>query len=125
MKLRVRGNSLRLRLTRGEVDALVREGRVEEHVAFAPDPAARLVYAVEARDVAVVAAALAPGEITVVVPVALARTWASSDEVGISREQAVGAEGTLKLLIEKDFTCLVPREGEDGSDAFPHPKASR
>jgi hypothetical protein len=30
----------------------------------------------------------------------------------------------LKILVEKDFACLAPREGEDESDMFPHPKAA-
>ena len=25
------------------------------------------------------------------------------------------------ILVEKDFQCLAPREGEDESDMFPHP----
>ncbi len=32
---------------------------------------------------------------------------------------------TLTLLLEKDFACLVEREGEDESDMFPHPHAGQ
>ncbi len=28
---------------------------------------------------------------------------------------------SLKILVEKDFACLAPREGEDESDMYPHP----
>ena len=37
MKMRIRGNSLRLRLTRSEVTNLVDSGCVEESIGFAPD----------------------------------------------------------------------------------------
>ena len=35
-------------------------------------------------------------------------------------EQSLG-DGTLSLLIEKDFKCLTPREGEDEYDGFANP----
>ena len=28
----------------------------------------------------------------------------------------------LKILVEKDFACLAPREGEDETDMYPHPQ---
>ncbi|MGH9600687.1 MAG: DUF7009 family protein, partial [Terracidiphilus sp.] len=37
MKLRIQGNSLRLRVTRAELDRLAGNGRVEETVYFAAD----------------------------------------------------------------------------------------
>jgi len=122
MKLRIRDNSLRLRLTRGEVDALIREGKVLAHVRFSPED--RLLYALaQAPDATRVSARFAQGELLVVVPSPMARSWAASEEVGMEAEQAIGAEGVLRILIEKDFACLKPREGEDDLDAFPHPKA--
>jgi hypothetical protein len=54
------------------------------------------------------------------VPVDVARAWTDGEEVGI--ESAAGA--TPRILVEKDFACLSPREGEDDGDAFPNP-ASR
>ena len=36
-------------------------------------------------------------------------------------DQDVGGDEPLRILVEKDFACLVEREGEDDSDAFPHP----
>ena len=48
--------------------------------------------------------------------------WVDSDEVSISSEQQLDQGGLLKILVEKDFACLAPREGEDESDMFPHPQ---
>jgi hypothetical protein len=44
MKIRMRGNSVRLRLTRGEVARLAAVGRVEEATEFGLGPEARLIY---------------------------------------------------------------------------------
>jgi len=41
MKLRIKGTSLRLRLTQGEIRALAQQGMIEERVPF---PHAQLVY---------------------------------------------------------------------------------
>ena len=123
MKLRIRGNSLRLRLTRAEVDALATDGRVEDAIAFGPDPAARLVYAVVVSDGAEVAAEWSGRAIAVHVPRAAAREWAASERVGIEHDQSIGKGGALRVVVEKDFACLKPREGEGDEDAFSNPNA--
>ncbi|MFV8755492.1 DUF7009 family protein [Nannocystaceae bacterium ST9] len=119
MKLRIRGDSLRLRLTRSEIDRLCEQGRVAQSIHFGPGPA--LEYAIALAEQSSIEARFDGATITVVVPRALAIAWASGDEVGLSHAQAL-PEGELRLLIEKDFHCLVPR-GEQDDDAFPHPKA--
>ena len=120
MKLRLRGNSLRLRLTQREVNDLVAVGSVEEKTAFGPG--ASLSYAIALGEVPTVGASFDAGAIRVTVPFAEARAWATSDRVGIEAEQATATAGEpLRLLIEKDFACLKPRTGEDDRDAFPNP----
>ncbi|GIT14245.1 MAG: hypothetical protein CM1200mP36_00010 [Gammaproteobacteria bacterium] len=38
-------------------------------------------------------------------------------------EQSLDDGGRLKILVEKDFVCLAPREGEeDEADMFPNPR---
>jgi hypothetical protein len=118
MKLRTRGNSLRLRLTRPEVAAVGRGERLEEVVSFAPGE--RLVYALECAGHAV-NARFAGGCVTVQVPAREAAEWSVSDRVGIEAEQPVEPGVVLRILIEKDFACLTAREGEDDADAFPNP----
>lgn len=119
MKLRIRDNSIRLRLTRGEVDRLAREGRVASAIAF-PD-GARLEYAIEsAAGPDAPTADYAGNCVRVRAPGAAIRAWASSGQVSISGEQPLAAGG-LSILVEKDFACLTQREGEDESDMFPHP----
>jgi hypothetical protein len=123
MKLRIKGNTLRLRLTQTEVARLGAEegGRVEDEVLFAPGVSLR--YAIEARDGADAADApradYADGAVRVVVSASVARRWIASDDPGIAGEQPNGSADPLRILIEKDFACLH-RESED-ADAFPNP----
>jgi hypothetical protein len=119
LKLRIQDNSIRLRLTRSEVDALDADGSVTASVSF-PD-GARLEYAVETSSLTgQPRAQFSADRLVVQVPQAIARQWAVTEEVSISGAQPL-EDGELSLLIEKDFACLTPREGEDDSDMFPHP----
>jgi hypothetical protein len=122
MKLRIRGNTLRLRLARGEVNQLAETGEVREAVAFGSGATDRLGYAIVASgDAAVTSARLSGGSVEVIVPRALAREWAANETVGFEAEQPVGGGLSLHILVEKDFACLTPRKGEDDTDAFPNP----
>lgn len=117
MKLRVRGDSLRLRLTRGEVEAFGRDGRVEEAVRFGAG--VRLSYALERGDA--LSARLDGARVVVTVPADVAREWCDTDRVAIEGSQPVGDGASLRLLVEKDFACLKTRSGESDADAFPNP----
>lgn len=121
MKLRIKGASLRLRLTQGEVRALAERGQVEEHVPFAPG--AQLTYRLM-RDAATaqISASLRDNVVEIRVPEGLANEWCANQEVTLSHHQAV-PQGALLITLEKDFACLAPRQGEDESDNFPHPGA--
>lgn len=122
MKLRIRGNSVRLRLTQSEVAALAAEGEVSERTAFGGG--SDFSYALSADPRADrVQAALVGGRLSVTLPAAVAAEWAASERVGIEAEQPGDAGETLRILIEKDFACLAERPGEDDSDAYPHPEA--
>ena len=122
MKLRIRDNSIRLRLMRGEVDALKRDGIVSAQTDF---PGGRtLSYRLESSPASVKTEAfLSAAEVTVRVPETLALAWASTEQVSIADEQQLADGQTLHILVEKDFACLAPREGEDESDMYPHPNA--
>ena len=123
MKLRIRGDSLRLRLGQTDVATLGREGRVAETTHFGPEHA--LVYAIEtSADVGAIEARWKDGELTVVVPASTAKQWLDTEQVGLTHEQSIDDERALAILIEKDFQCLVPREGEGDGDGFPNPAAN-
>ena len=122
MKLRIRGNSLRLRVTRSEVDRIRKGEAVREKVSFSPDHS--LEYVLEGcRSSPLLRAAFAGGSIRVSIPEAQALAWATGPEISLVSEQAVGAGSSLKILVEKDFSCLHPADGEDDGDTFARPEA--
>lgn len=121
MKLRIQDNSIRLRLTRSEVDKLNTSGEVSSVAAFPAEQALR--YAVRtADDRRAVGARFDAHAIVVTIPAGRVRDWAESDEVTISGSEPLDGGDELAILVEKDFACLAPREGEDESDMFPHPR---
>lgn len=122
MKLRVLDNSIRLRLTRSEVDAVATEGLVKGRVRFAGSKT--FDYVLESSPATVAPEAhMSNNVMTIRVPVLDIQNWASSEKVSIDAEQLLADGERLRILVEKDFQCLAPREGEDESDMFPHPDA--
>ena len=112
MKLRIRGSSLRLRLSQGEVaDAITFPG------------GARLTYRVSA-DVKLdeISSSYENNLIEIRIPEKLVAHWCGTDLVTLSGAQPT-ASGELRFAVEKDFACLAPRQDEDESDHFPHPRA--
>ncbi|MCP4335017.1 MAG: hypothetical protein GY785_20375 [Gammaproteobacteria bacterium] len=122
MKLRIKDNSIRLRLTRSEVDTLRDSGIVAAKTAF---PGGRAFqYRVESSPASVNPAAFfSDNAVTVRLPETAVLGWATSEQVSLPGEQVLDDGALLKILVEKDFACLAPREGEDESDMYPHPDA--
>ena len=113
MKLRIRGNSIRLRLTKGEVARLAAGDPVSETVELSPT---KLVYELfPDRESTPARATFDAGRLRVSVPAERLKLWALSDAVGIEEESGP------RILIEKDFACAKPRAGEDDSDMFDNP----
>lgn len=123
MKLRIKGDSLRFRITPSEMQRLVDAGRIDETVHFAAE--AKLTYALEQGNAAELTLRYTPGEVAVVLPAAQARRWAQSDEVGIYGTADLPT-GIVELTVEKDWACLDKNDKSDKSDprdedAFPNP----
>ena len=119
MKLRIKGSSLRLRLTQGEVRQLETQGEVAEQVEFGAG--AKLTYRLRTDpQKPVIAATYGDNVIDIRVPREAALNWSRTDQVTLSHAEAVPG-GELKIVIEKDWNCLAPRSDEDESDNFPHP----
>lgn len=122
MKLRVRGNSLRFRLGRSEVEVLGRNGRIDETLNFAPFGENDFGYTLEKISGSEFSATFANGRITVNIPATLVNRWIGSEDVSIEGRQMLDDRTDLKFLIEKDFVCLNAHNDEDQSDRYPHPK---
>ena len=105
--------------------ALAAGGRLEESAQFGPDPSEVLTYTLEmSSQCSDVRASYSKGMIQVTLPADLARTWATTNQVGIEHAQPIGTGGALKIILEKDFHCLHPAPGEDQHDNFPNPDDS-
>jgi hypothetical protein len=118
MKLRLHGNSLRLRLSQAEVAQFSKTGYVEETIAFSPG--ASLCYILESSSkIASPQAVFQNGELRVQISCAAGREWATTDRVGISGVQSLENGKPLSILIEKDFKCMHGEESD--VDAYPNP----
>ena len=121
MKLRIKGDSIRLRLSQSEVNRFAESGEVQDEIRFGPGSALTYRLCME-PEVPALAATFASDRIIIRVPTTLATTWANTDQVGMEHNAPTGSDGqTLRILIEKDFQCLTVRPGEDESDNYPHP----
>lgn len=120
MKLRIKGNSIRFRLTQSEVKIVAQTGLVKDQIKFSDSIS--LEYEIKAATgLEYVEATYSEDKITLKVNESLIRDWAHSDQVTISSSLDLSSNENLTILIEKDFKCLSPRN-EDESDMFPHPK---
>jgi|ERR1700733_1132579 hypothetical protein len=123
MKLRIKGNSLRLRISRSEVANLLKGDRLEETIHFAPQANAKFTYAVEqTASMSALSIRYAENNVTVLIPADQANAWCVSEQIGIAESLSTGSFGVLEVLIEKDFACL-DRSDEENEDTFPNPNA--
>jgi hypothetical protein len=123
MKLRIKGNSLRLRVSRSEVTRLLAGDCLQETIYFAPELSAKFTYALrQEASLSRAAVQYTESKVVVLMPADQAIAWGLTDQVGIAENISLGSLGSLGLLIEKDFACL-DRSEEDNEDTFPNPNA--
>ena len=118
MKLRIQGNSLRLRLTQTETRNIGRGLEVSERVNFGK---VALTYVLTSAEVRAITASLAENRMVITLPADAARHWAASEEVGIYHTIATGHDELLSITVEKDFKCLHKETKEEERDMFPNP----
>ena len=124
MKLRIKDNSIRFRLTRSEVDQLNNTGVVSADTSF--PGGRRLTYTVESSPASVTPAAFySENTVSVRLPESMVLALATTEQVSIEDEQVLVDGNKLKVTVEKDFACLSPRDDEDESDMYPHPEAGQ
>lgn len=104
MKLRIYGNSLRLRLSPNDLDVMLEEGRVESWTGFGPDK--RFVYALETNpDIETLVAEFDQDALTLAIPSAWLEKWSEDERIGFESMQAIDGDQKLHLLVEKDMGC--------------------
>ena len=113
MKLRIEDDTLRLRLSEGEVNEFASTGRVMGAVHFGTGPNQQLTYSLErGSEPAQTLPAAEPvqihyesGALTVLVPFAVAKTWIETTQNGFSHDLPLAANQSLRILVEKDLDC--------------------
>jgi hypothetical protein len=120
MKLRIRDNTLRLRVSRSDLVLLIQNKRVDSTIYFTGNAEDKWTYAIEMRsDFDSATLRYQPTEVLVLVPDAEAKAWAESDQVGIYASCQLGQGQRLEILVEKDFACLDLSDAEN-KDTFPN-----
>jgi hypothetical protein len=119
MKLRIKGNSIRLRLSKPEVEKLSTEGIVEEQTSFADHS---FIYAVKKETNRTnITAEFNNNQLTVYIPENLTGDWPVNEVVSLDNRLADGTLPALYILVEKDFKCIDNSSG-DQSDNYENPK---
>ena len=119
MKIRIKGNSIRFRLTKSEVSLFSEQGEYSEETRF---NGKTFRYSLQATDkVEILNATFVDDTICFSVPKDFSASWAGNDEVGIRNLQILDDGTELFLLLEKDFVCL-DETFEDQSDNYPNPR---
>ena len=120
MKIRIRGNSVRFRLTRTEVEAFSKSGYYAQETVFNTKT---FTYALKSTNsVDDLQAEFVDDTITMFLPEKDCEQWFESDRVGFDNVVKLGDNKELFLLLEKDFACL-DNTIEDQSDNYPNPLA--
>lgn len=118
MKIRIKGDSIRFRLTKSEVATLCAKGYIEETTHLGPHP---FTYAVQRKNIASMEASFKGNTILLCVSEQKISGWDTNETVGFENSISTGNGSSLNLLLEKDFVCLDERI-EDQSDNYPNPK---
>jgi hypothetical protein len=116
MKIRIKGNSLRYRLTKSDMFRLSQEGYLEDKTDFG---GRELVYVIQKTAEKELSAFFNDNVICLQVPGMMIDELNNTNRTGFE-----GMEENLHLLIEKDFTCL-DNVAEDQSDNYPNPLAEK
>ena len=125
MKLRLRGNSVRVRMDRKDLVELLERGRVVDALRFGPGIARTLTYVVSVGPTPPgrPQADYASGLLVVTIDRGDAEALSEGDRVGFNHEQLTEG-GTVRVTLEKDLACLDRPLGDAAEDAWAFPNPS-
>lgn len=118
MKIRIKGNSVRIRLSKLEIDELGKQGFISDKTHF---PNGVFEYGLIIRhDIGQIEAEFNTKGIYLHIPQHWADEWIATQRVGFDSRIKLVDDDELYLLIEKDFQCM-DNTIEDQSDMYPNP----
>jgi hypothetical protein len=119
MKIRIKGNSIRFRLTKTDIAHIGSKGIIEEKTEFFKSQS--FFYCLQKKEgISNLEASYSGNRISIFVPENMVNEWTTTDLIGLENKMDIGEGKTLFLLIEKDFVCL-DHTLEDQSDNYPNP----
>ncbi|MBT8308280.1 MAG: hypothetical protein KJN85_15180 [Maribacter sp.] len=121
MKIRIKENSVRFRLTPTEVEKFCKEGWIEESTQF---KTTTFKYGLKQEQIDTLQVDFNANAVTLKVPRNFAKEWYGNDVVGLEHYEDLSDGSKFFLLLEKDFACL-DNTHEDQSDKYPNPKAGK
>ncbi len=120
MKIRIKGNALRLRLSKTDLRMLEENKTVTEKTSFGAN---QLVYVLKPTDSDTLSSSFENHTISVLIPASFSTVWNKNDIVSIDAQQNIGNNENLYILVEKDFQCL-DKTTEDQTDYFINPNTT-
>lgn len=114
MKLRIKGNTIRLRLSKSEVNKLVETNEVWDSCQFINS---KLKYGLKTTSKNTISADFTDNVLMVSIPKLMIIDWDKNDQISFSYT----TENELFILIEKDFKCLIDRPQEIEEDMYENP----
>lgn len=120
MKIRLKGNSIRYRLTKSEVQTFCENGFFKETTAFGNRVFSYSIAISKGEEL--MKAIFEDSGITLFLDEKACEGWANSSQVGFRHTMQLGDGKELALLLEKDFVCM-DETVEDQSDNYPNPRA--
>ncbi len=121
MKIRIKGNSVRIRLSKSETELFAAKGYLEERTDFGNSS---FIYSIKRTENENISANFINGNITVHIPQHLLTEWTTSNLVSLDYNMPLGSDKYLYILLEKDFKCIDAVVTEDQSDYFENPAKS-
>ncbi|TVZ16598.1 DUF7009 family protein [Maribacter sp. MAR_2009_72] len=119
MKIRIKGNSVRFRLTQSEVRTLSEHGEIYDSTNFGET---EFKYGVVLDNkIHNLHTSFNNNCIVLKMPSSIGKEWYSNDIITFDHTVETTKNQSLYLLLEKDFTCL-DNTIEDQSDNYPNPK---
>ena len=116
MKIRIKHNSVRYRLTQSDVAALAKEKKLSDSVDFGLQ---QFIYELQVVDDYALSSTFSNNTITIYIPQKMVTELVETDKTGFEDERHLP-----HLLVEKDFVCLDD-VAEDQADNYPNPSAAK
>lgn len=121
MKIRIKDSSIRLRLSKVDINSLSEEGCTLSECQITVGNTLKYMISLTDRDE--ISIKMKYQTIDIKVPHSKMDLFLQEDQVGFDHTIENGLDGGLYILVEKDFQCLIPRDHEDETNLYTNPQS--